>query len=261
MVTIYFSGTGNSRYIAEYFSRTMGCEHYSIEEDIDFKKLISTNDPITFCYPTYGSCVPFIMREFILEYKKYLNDKKLIILSTQLLFSGDGARVLTELLEDIKYKVIYAEHFNMPNNICNLPIFTNPSKKKIGKYISKANKKINKISKYIKKGTIKKRGFNIISKYLGLISQRIYFKDIEEKAKNDVRITRDCILCGKCVRICPTHNLEKVGSRIEQKGKCTLCYRCVNECPVKAITVLYHKKVLQQYSGIRIRGGTNEFNK
>ncbi len=261
MVTIYFSGTGNSRYIAEYFSRTMGCEHYSIEEDIDFEKLISANDTITFCYPTYGSCVPFIMREFILKHKKLLKDKKIIIFSTQLMFSGDGARVLTELLEDIKYKVIYAEHFNMPNNICNLPIFPNPSKKKMEKYISKANKKIEKTCVNIRRGTIKKRGFNIISKYLGLFSQRIYFKDIETKARDDVRINEACILCGKCVRICPTNNLEKVGIRIEQKGKCTLCYRCVNECPVKAITVLYHKKVQQQYSGFGRRGDADDVNK
>lgn len=45
--------------------------------------------------------------------------KKIIIFCTQLLFSGDGARVFTDLLKSISYTVIYAKHFNMPNNICN----------------------------------------------------------------------------------------------------------------------------------------------
>jgi ferredoxin len=255
MVTLYFSGTGNSKYIAEYFSEEMDCENYSIEEKIDFKKLINSNDTIAFCYPSYGSCVPLIMRQFILEHKKELSGKKIIIFSTQLMFSGDGARVLIDLLEDVDFKVIYAEHFNMPNNICNLPIFPNPSKKKMEKYVQKSNKKIDKICKHIRRGAIRKRGFNIISKYLGLLSQRIYFKDIEIKAMKDVRINQDCILCGKCIRICPMNNLEEKDNWIEQKGNCTLCYRCVNKCPVKAITVLYHKKVKQQYSGFAIRSG------
>ncbi|KAF0092035.1 MAG: hypothetical protein FD141_219 [Fusobacteria bacterium] len=258
MVTIYFSGTGNSRYIAEKFSKTMGCENYSIEENIDFKKLINSNDTIVFSYPTYGSCVPIIMREFISEHKKYLRGKKIIILSTQLLFSGDGARVLTELLEDIDYKIIYAEHFNMPNNICNLPIFPNPSDRRMEKYIRKANKKIEKSCANIRRGIVRKRGFNLISKYAGLYSQRIYFKGIEDIAKSDVRINEECILCGKCVRICPMHNLEDLDNRIEQKDNCTLCYRCVNECPVKAITVLYHRKVQQQYTGFGRRGDTED---
>lgn len=261
MVTIYFSGTGNSRYIAEKFSKTMGCENHSIEENLDFKKLINSNDTIVFSYPTYGSCVPLIMREFVLKHKKYLSGKKIIIFSTQLLFSGDGARVLTELLEDIDYKIIYAEHFNMPNNICNLPIFPNPSNRRMEKYLRKANRKIEKSCANMRKGFIRKKGFNIISKYLGLFSQRIYFKDIEEKARKDVRINEECILCGKCVKICPMQNLEKMANRIEQKDNCTLCYRCVNECPVKAITVLYHKKVQQQYSGFGNRGGTNNVDK
>ena len=64
MVMLYFSGTGNSKYIAELFCKHMNAEFYSIEETIDFDKLIVSEEVIGFCYPVYGSRVPRIMREF-----------------------------------------------------------------------------------------------------------------------------------------------------------------------------------------------------
>lgn len=247
MLTLYFSGTGNSKYIAEYFSKKMECQHYSIEENIDFANLICNNDTIVFCYPVYGSCVPMIMREFVTKYKSYIDGKKIIIFCTQLIFSGDGARIFTELLKGISYNVIYADHFNMPNNICNFFLFPMASEKKANKYFTNAERKIDKVCENIKNGIVKKRGFNIFSKYLGLLCQRLYFSRFEKKAKKDVKITADCIVCAKCVAICPMNNLKLINNMIQQNGNCTLCYRCVNMCPQKAITVLVHSKIKRQY--------------
>lgn len=250
MLTLYFSGTGNSKFIAEKFSKIMDSQCHSIEENVDFQNLICTNDTIAICYPIYGSCVPFIMREFVEMHKKHLNGKKIIILCTQLLFSGDGSRVFTDQLKDINYTVTYAEHFNMPNNICNFFLFPIANREKTKRYFINAEKKLNKTCENIKNGIVVKRGFNILSKLLGLLTQRIYFISYEDKAKRNVKINADCTVCTKCVKVCPMKNLKLVDNKIEQNGKCTLCYRCVNICPQKAITVLIHSKVRKQYRGV-----------
>ena len=78
MVMLYFSGTGNSKYVAELFCRHMNAEPRSIEEDIDFEELIKSNETIGFCYPIYGSRVPLIMREFIAKHIEVLKGKKLM---------------------------------------------------------------------------------------------------------------------------------------------------------------------------------------
>lgn len=252
MITLYFSGTGNTRYIAKEFSKKMQCKAYSIEEQEDFERLIKEHEIIAFSYPIYGSCVPIVMRDFVKKHKEDLNNKKLIILSTQASFSGDGARVFTNLLRKINYKVVYAEHFNMPNNICNSSLFKFPDPKKINKLIKESEEKLEKTCENIKAGIVKKRGFNIFSRGTGLFSQRLYFQLLEKRAKKDVRIDADCIRCQKCVRICPTKNLELIDNSIIQKGNCTLCYRCVNECPQKAITVFSHSKVKKQYRFMKI---------
>lgn len=248
MVTLYFSGTGNTQYIAEFFSRLMKAECYSIEDEENFGAIISSDETIAFCYPVYGSRVPEIMRIFVQKYKAHLDGKKLIILCTQLFFSGDGARVFTELLEDIDVQIIYAEHFNMPNNICNLAILPLSSHEKAKRIVQKADLKLFKTCDNIKKGILIKRGFSNLSKQIGWYSQRIYFGKVEEKAKKDVRVNSDCVYCGLCVKMCPQNNLKMANQQIHQFGVCTLCYRCVNACPKQAITVLIHAKVKRQYT-------------
>ncbi|MBS4969892.1 MAG: hypothetical protein KHZ73_13835 [Lachnospiraceae bacterium] len=77
MIIVYFSRTGNSKYLAEQFAKRMNINAYSIEQNLDFETIFSHEDTIAFCYSIYGSCVPRIMREFVSKYKFYLNEKKL----------------------------------------------------------------------------------------------------------------------------------------------------------------------------------------
>ena len=251
MLVIYFSGTGNTKYCAERFANNMGAVSYSIENDTDFDALITAHEEIVFFYPIYGSCVPRIMREFVDAHNESLDNKKIMIFCTQLLFSGDGSRVFTELLEGINCHIIYADHFNMPNNISNVPIVPVKNGDDISKKIKKANIKIDQVCENIKKGIVVKRGFNSMSKASATIIQRAHFINMEKKAASAVRISSDCISCGKCCECCPMDNLELVEGKVQCNGNCTLCYRCINLCPTKAITVFLHMPIKKdQYHGI-----------
>jgi len=259
MVMLYFSGTGNSKYIAELFNRYMngksnsskGCsiKCCSIEENLDFAQLISLEEVIGFCYPIYGSRVPRIMREFTEKHIGFLKNKKIIIFCTQLIFSGDGARAFTDLFPKNYIEVMYAEHFLMPNNVCNFFLLSLANEKKIKKYITRAEQKMQIVCSNIKNGIIKKRGFNNISRMLGLV-QGTFMPKIEKKASDSVIINEDCTKCRLCVSICPMHNLEYKNEKIMHNHNCTLCYRCINQCPEKAITIFFHEIVKNQYKGL-----------
>lgn len=250
MLVLYFSGTGNSRFIAELFASKRSGALHSIEEDIDFDALMSAQDTIAFCYPIYGSCAPRIMRDFVARHRLSLGGKRLIIFCTQTLFSGDGARVLIDLLAGIEYTVVYAEHFNMPNNICNFFLFPLSNQEALERYRLRAIAKMDRVCNEISRGIIRKRGFSLASRLIGFLLQRMLFKKGEKVAAKDVRITEACTVCGICVAECPTGNLFLVDGRIQQRGQCTLCYRCVNRCPQRALTVLWHAPVKLQYRGL-----------
>jgi len=246
---LYFSATGNSKYIAELFCRNMNAVCQSIEEDIDFGNLIISEDIICFCYPIYASRVPRLMREFAINHMESLKNKKIIIFCTQMYFSGDGARAFTDIFPRGFVEVIYAEHFLMPNNVCNLFITPLPGNKTIQKFLSKANIKMQTVCGDITNGTIKKRGFNPVSRAWGSI-QGTFFPRIERWARGKVWVDSDCNKCLLCVSVCPTHNFECKGDKIETKGSCMMCYRCINKCPQKAIAVSLRGKVRKQYTGV-----------
>ncbi len=252
MVTVYFSGTGNSKYISQRFSALMGIECHSIEEEIDFRQLLRNTDVIVFCYPIYGSSVPRIMREFVSQYQNIIKKKKLIIFCTQMVFSGDGAKAFTRLFpgseRKMKRQVIYAEHFQMPNNICNFFLFPIRERERIRKKKA-ADKKVELVCHNIQNGITKKRGWNICSTALGKL-QNTSFPKIESKGRSSFSADKDCILCGLCVKNCPMHNLQLGKKRVIQKNNCILCYRCVNICPKKAATVFIKSKPKRQYKGI-----------
>jgi len=246
MLTVYFSGTGNSRFVAELFVNEMGADCCSIEDDADFAGLIAAHDVIAFCYPIYMSRVPRIMRELVQNYMDALHDKRIIIFCTQLLLSGDGTRAFAALFPKNHVQIIYTEHFFMPNNVNNVAILPMPSEKTVKKCMARASAKMKKVCDNIRRGRIKKRGFNPISRILGL-PQGVFIHKTERLANKNLRINSDCNQCGLCVKICPMKNLVLTDNKITHNANCTMCYRCLNRCPQKAINVLFRGKIKKQY--------------
>jgi len=249
MLTLYFSGTGNSRYVAELFASEMDAACHSIEHDIDFASLIAESDTTAFVYPVYMSRVPRILREFVVRHMDALRGKNVIIFCTQLLLSGDAARAFAALFPKGHVNVLYAAHFFMPNNVNNMPILPVPGEKTMHKCMEKARAKMQKVCRDIRQGKVKKRGFSIVGRLLGL-PQGVFMSSTERLANKYVRVDADCTKCGLCVAICPTKNLVLRDDKISHNHDCTMCYRCINKCPEKAINVVFRGKVRKQYKGI-----------
>lgn len=249
MFTLYFSGTGNSRYVARLFAQTMGCACHSIEDPVDFSDLMQQSDTIAFVYPIYLSRVPRILSEFVMAHHVDLRGKKLVILCTQLSFSGDGARCFTDLLPRGSYEVLYAEQINMPNNVNNIKAFPRTDGAAVHRLAEDARRQIMRICADIQAGVVFKRDFNLGARLLGL-PQAILSPFFQALMKTAIRVSADCTGCGLCVKRCPMKNLTlKNGKAIGGKN-CTACYRCLNLCPERAINLYFRGKVPWQYRGV-----------
>ncbi len=244
MVTIYFSGTGNSEFLAKKFSEEMNCKAYSIEDKVDFRRVIRDNEVIALCFPIHFSKAPVFYMDFVSKHKEDFRGKKIISLCSQQFYSGDGARSIFDLLEDVE--VVYAEHFNMQNNITSWPTYYKLTKRNNERCLRDVEKKVKRVAKDIESGTVKLRGFSDFAKALGK-GQHISPERVKVKQLKAVRVKESCVLCGKCVKSCPTNNLSLENRKVVDRSECTFCMRCVNICPMKSISVLIHGKVSEQY--------------
>ena len=107
----YFSGTGNTKALADMLNKHLDSVVYSIEDDYDLQ------DEMVIMYPVHGFGVPKI----VLEFAKSLPDacKKVYIIRN----AADYLRVnyyasfkLIEILEQKGYKVMYDRLVVMPSN-------------------------------------------------------------------------------------------------------------------------------------------------
>ena len=248
MLTFYFSGTGNTRYLAQRFSRQMDANCISIEEAADCTHEILQHAVIAFCYPIYGSRPPKPMREFVARHCEALRGKSVVIFVTQMMFSGDGARALLESLPRDHVDVIYAEHFNMPDNVPNLwPLFREKSVRTRLRMKARVDKKLSEACVAIQAGVRRKRGFAPGSRTLGALQGKPWLLFAERLMGNRLKIHNACNLCGLCVTICPRKNLTQRANQIVPLQDCVVCYRCVNRCPRRAITIFFHQKPKWQY--------------
>lgn len=246
MIGIYFSGTGNSKHILNVFLQTYDSETKSFSiEDNQVIEEIEQHEEIVFSYPVQYSTVPKILREFIIENKTLWSNKKIFIIATMALFSGDGAGALARLLQKYGAEIVGGVHVKMPDSIGDEKVLKRSLEKNI-LLVRKAESKIKRVANNMKAGRPPQEGIGVFYRMAGFWGQRLWFgkktKNYSDKLKIDAQ---KCVGCGKCVKICPMKNIELVNGECKAKNQCTMCYRCVNYCPKQAITLL-GKAVVEQ---------------
>jgi ferredoxin len=245
MIGIYFSGTGNTRYCVEKFmSNYNNGKSVSIESPNVIEE-IKKSESIVFGYPVYYSNTPKIVRDFIHRNGSAFKGKKVFILCTMGLFSGDGAGCGARLLKKYGTVILGGLHLKMPDCIGDVKLLKKPLREN-RQIVKNAEAKIENAVALLKQGKPTNEGLSIFYHVAGLFGQRLWFfgktKEYTDKLKID---HGQCIGCGKCVSLCPMGNLRLSGQKAGPGGKCTMCYRCISNCPQKAITLLGSEVVEQ----------------
>ena len=246
MVGIYFSGTGNSRYAVEVF-----CDEYDKDakafsiEDVNVIEAVKREEMLVFAYPVQYSTVPKIMSNFISAHKELWKNKKIFIIATMGLFSGDGAGVLGRLLQKYGAQILGGLHLNMPHSIGDKKVLKRTLEKN-KELVKKAEQKIKKAVRLLKSENPTQEGIGVLYRMAGFFGQRLYFGHKTKKYSDKLRINEEkCIGCGKCEKLCPMNNIKVVDKKVVQNNQCTMCYRCINNCPKQSMTLL-GKTVVEQ---------------
>ena len=175
MTGIFFSATGNSRYAVETFCKEYDKDSkvYSIEDSKVFDA-IKEDDKIIFAYPVQFSTVPKMVRDFVLNNRELWKDKKVFVIATMGLFSGDGAGQLGRLIKKCDGQIIGGLHLKMPDSVADEKALKRPLEDNI-KLVNAATEKILSSVKRLKDNNPTKEGLNFFYQMAGLFGQRLYF--------------------------------------------------------------------------------------
>lgn len=246
MLGIYFSGTGNSRYALEVFLGKLDntAKICSIENH-DAASYIKDNEEIVISYPVQFSNIPKMLRDFVIQNRDLWRGKRIFVIATMGLFSGDGAGVLARLLKKYGARITGGLHLKMPDSIADEKALKRPLEKNI-ELVQRAKEKIDQAVLDIKNEEPPQDGTGFLCRMAGLLGQRLYFGRKAERYWDKVKINEEkCVGCGKCVGLCPMGNISLKHHLALAGDQCTMCYRCVNTCPAQAITLL-GKYVVEQ---------------
>lgn len=242
----YFSGTGNTRYVAEYMAYVLTKQDQNAKainiEDINMEQqdeLIHQSDLMFLMYPIYGSDMPRNMKRFIDDMPEEFG-KKLGVVCTQLLFSGDGGSIFFKTLKEKGYNQLWSYQINMPNNLTTSgPFKVKGYEYNEEHYLKHARNKVKKICKAVIRGRKRLGDHTPFHKVLGLMQRPFYRRFEAQMFTKHLDIdTSACTSCGLCARICPNDVIKASDSEVKfvNRDQCTFCLRCYNFCPVGAVT-------------------------
>lgn len=245
MIGIYFSGTGNTKHCSEYLLRLLdeNAQLYSIENGnaID---AIRSSDEIIFAYPVYYSYLPKIVYDFIVNNSAAWKDKKILVVATMGLFSGDGAGCAARLFKKYGAKILGGLHIKMPDCIGDVKLLKK-SFEENKELVKRADTKIESLATKIKCGKYPQDGLNLIDRIVGCIGQRLWFRRKTKNYSDKLKISNNCIGCGQCANLCPMGNIILKNNKAFAGNRCTMCYRCIGLCPKQAITLLGNSVIEQ----------------
>lgn len=233
----YFSGTGNTKFVAKEIAAGIGEDLLFIPDLIRegrYEFALQTGETVGFCFPTHGWQPPRIVREFIKKLK--INTSYCWALTTCGDNMGEAMTILNKDLEVVGLKATTMFSVIMPESYVCLPFMYTDTEEKERQKIAAAKEQIPHIIECIRE---RKEGVEELEKggtprlYSYVIGA--YFN---AKMVNDKKFTVDddvCIKCGKCAKVCPVDNITGTPPVWNHNGRCTSCLACYHYCPTHAI--------------------------
>ena len=238
MIGVYLSGTGNTKHCVERLVHLMDNTAQCVPiEDAETKTLLEKEASIVLGYPTQFSNAPFMVRDFINKNSSLWKGKKLFIVTTMGLFSGDGTGCTARLLKKHGAEILGGMQIKMPDSVCDSKLLKKSAEEN-GQIIKSADKRIEEAAKQMKQGIYPQEGLSFTAHIKGLFGQRLWFYGKTAGYTDKLKISDSCIGCGLCSRECPMNNIQMKDKRATSGNRCTMCYRCISLCPQKAITLL-----------------------
>lgn len=243
---LYFTGTDNSKYAADFIGDRIGDDVVDLFDRIrnnDYSEIVS-DKPFVICCPTYSWQIPHIVRDWLLNAKLFGSNKIYFVMTCGGEI-GNAEKYLKKLASQIGKEYMGCAEVLMPENY--IALFDAPDDEKASAIITSAEEKIEQIYQKIKSNEkLEDVSTNFIGKlYSSVVNDLFYPLYVKDKR---FTASDDCIGCGLCAKKCVMNNITLENGKPKWNGNCTHCMACISYCPKECIEYGEHSKGLIRYT-------------
>lgn len=249
----YFSGTGNSLYVAKELKRLLPeAEAVPILSLKDRRQMYSLPaGAVGFVYPIYMNALPKPVKTFI-DRCDFSSVNSVFAVATHGGFPGKAGAYLNSLLQVKGQKL--DQYFqvrmimNTPKGVAPKPLMRLEWEKDItaGK-VSAALAPLDECIKEVADTILK--GDPSPCENAGFFTRQLWRISGASNPKLEFTLDSTCNGCGMCEKVCPSGRVQLQEGRPRwNKGMdCFYCYACFNFCPIQAIGVKHYTKKMGRY--------------
>jgi len=229
----YFTGTGNSLYIAKNLSEILGdCELIPMAKFLQNEQISITNEKIGFVFPLFFWGLPKIVHDFV-EKVELDNVNYIFAIVTR---DGDVDGIPLIQIERIlkaKSKTLSSGFFiQMPNSYI-LDDEVTPEEEQKKRFVE-ALYQIKNIAKIIENND-RTLEIDILKTRRTIEKMNKSFRDNVYESDKFFYADEKCNNCGICEQVCPVNNIIIVEGKPQWQHNCEQCLACINYCPEQSI--------------------------
>ncbi len=232
---LYFTGTGNSKFVADFLADKLDDEILSLNNILknNPKLVCSSEKPFILVAPIYAWRLPSRIEELIKNADLFGN-KNVYCIVTMGENSGNADKYIEKILTDKGLKL--AGYIGVPMQNNYLVMEKMPDATVVKENLVSVVEKLEYIVKKIKYGENLKKDDK--TPLPALMSGFINYGFNNFMLKNQkYTVNEKCILCQKCIGICPVNNISLKNSSVIFNNNCMACFACLHTCPVQAINI------------------------
>ena len=239
---LYFSGTGNSKYVAKRIADVLGDKIVNLNDRIKASDTspVETGERLIIVTPTYAWRIPRIVRDWLLK-TELRGAKNVWFVMTCGSEIGNADKYNRELCAEKTISCMGTAQIVMPENY--IAMFSAPQADKARQIVAKAEPSIDRAIAAIRAGEcFAPTRNNLYDRFMSGPVNPIFYKFF---VKADAFTVSDaCIGCGQCAKRCPMNNVTLKDGKPVWGRNCTHCMACICYCPKEAIE--YGKKSVGQ---------------
>ena len=239
---LYFSGTGNSKYVAKRIADALGDEILNLNDRIKSGDTlpVETGERVIIVTPTYAWRIPRVVRDWLL--KTELRGTRLAwFVMTCGSEIGNADKYNRDLCAEKAISCMGTTQIVMPENY--IAMFSAPQADEARQIVAKAEPDIDRAIAAIQANQpFAPTRNNLYDRLMSGPVNPIFYKCFVKA--DTFTASEACIGCGQCAKRCPINNVTLKDGKPVWGRNCTHCMACICYCPVSAIE--YGKKSVGQ---------------